>query len=483
MYGETNTSAASSSQVKKRKNDASNTAQGGSATKRSREDQTKENADKWEAFQRDWQNHVEENNLTIAGQAAEALIRFNYRYVVNDNTGALKYEPVSVDQILNNYRELERVYYRRQIHDPSPVQTRQQSQQSTSASASHFEVRLEPQSTTGTALIVPSVGMPKEFKIKEKLEELYWYTEGSDRPVYLFVHQSELNLYHEQIGILLQTAGVGLVGWAFESGTVGFGATRKAVVDFCKLKQLKKVTMMDCNVLMSEMDLISAAEEATSEVKDDTTLYISLGVTSGDTYEKGSKAPKGLLNEGAVKGRPIEQFTMLNRHVLFDPAFVSSSEDIDVSNDMKFFNSINQQKSIALKDLKLHQKLKDELASQYPRINKLRLSPTSQVYNERFTAHLTQIAQKEQNMVIEVKTGTDSNAQKHKVTVKALSEFIAAKLGKDALHIQSLIIEKMLVKYKDMSMNSGYQYEAEGLEETQATLSSNKQSSNKNRDA
>ena len=162
MYGETNTSAATSSQAKKRKNDASNTAQGGSATKRSREDQTRENADKWEAFQRDWQNHVEESNLTIADKPAEALIRFNYRYVVNDNTGALKYEPVTVDQVLNNYRELERVYYRRQIHDPSPVQTRQQSQQSTSPSASHFEVRLEPQSTTGTALIVPSVGMPKE---------------------------------------------------------------------------------------------------------------------------------------------------------------------------------------------------------------------------------------------------------------------------------------------------------------------------------
>ena len=86
-------------------------------------------------------------------------------------------------------------------------------------------------------------------------------------------------------------------------------------------------------------------------------------------------------------------------------------------------------------------------------------------------------------MVIEVKTGTESNAQKHKVTVKALSEFIATKLGKDALRIQSLIIEKMLVKYKDMSMNSGYQYEAEGLEETQAALSSSKRSSNKNRDA
>ncbi|YCO04752.1 hypothetical protein ACB087_14685 [Vibrio sp. VNB-15] len=482
MYGENNLSASSSSQAKKRKNDASNTSQDGSATKRSREAQTKENADKWAAFQRDWQNHVENKNLTSPDEPAEALIRFNYRYVVNDNTGALKYEPISVDQILNNYDELERVYYRRQIHDPRPIQTRQQSHQSTLPSASHFEVKMEPQSTTGTVLVVPSVGMPKEFKIKEKLEELYWFKEGNDRPVYLFVHQSELNLYHEQMGTQLQAAGVGLVGWAFESGTVGFGATRKAVVDFCKLNQLKKVTMMDCNVLMSEMDLISAAEEATSEVKDDTTLYISLGVTSGDTYEKGSKAPKGLLNEGAVKGRPIEQFTMLNRNVLFDPAFISSSEDIDVSNDMKFFNSINQQKSIALKDLKLHQKLKAELASQYPRINKLRLSPTSQVYNDQFKAHLTQISEKEQDMVIEVKTGTESNVQKHKVTVKALSDFLAEKLGKDALRIQSLIIEKMLVKYKDMSMSSGYQYEAEGLEETKTALYPNEEPSNKNGD-
>ncbi len=290
------------------------------------------------------------------------------------------------------------------------------------------------------------------------------------RPVYLFVHQSELNLYQEQMGTLLQAAGVGLVGWSFESGTVGFGATRKAVVDFCKLNHLKKITMMDCNVLMSEMDLISAAEEATSEVKDDTTLYIALGVTSGDTYEKGTKAPNSLLNEGAVKGRPIEQFTMLNRNVLFDPAFISSSEDIDVSNEMKFFNSIDQQKSIALKDLKLHQKLDDELESQYPRINKLRLKATSNVYNDKFKAHLTQISENEKNLVIQVKTGTKPNVQKHNVTVQVFSEYIASTLGKDPLRIQSLVIEKMLVKYKDMSMGSGYQFEPEGLDEANAAL-------------
>ncbi len=475
MYGENNQPASSSSQTKKRKNDASHHSQEGAPTKRLRDVQ---NLAKWNEFQLNWQNHVEENDLAIQDRPPEALIRFNYRYVVNDNTGALKYEPVTVDQVLNNYDELECVYYRRQINDPSPMQTRQQSRDSASESMSQFDIKIPPQSNSGTALMVPSVGMPEEFKSKEKLQELYWYTEGMSRPVYLFVHQSELNLYQEQMGTLLQAAGVGLVGWSFESGTVGFGATRKAVVDFCKLNHLKKITMMDCNVLMSEMDLISAAEEATSEVKDDTTLYIALGVTSGDTYEKGAKAPNSLLNEGAVKGRPIEQFTMLNRNVLFDPAFISSSEDIDVSNEMKFFNSIDQQKSIALKDLKLHQKLDDELESQYPRINKLRLKATSNVYNDKFKAHLTQISENEKNLVIQVKTGTKPNVQKHNVTVQVFSEYIASTLGKDPLRIQSLVIEKMLVKYKDMSMGSGYQFEPEGLDETNAALYPYEDSSN-----
>jgi hypothetical protein len=284
------------------------------------------------------------------------------------------------------------------------------------------------------------------------------------------------------MGAYLRDAGVGLVGWEFESGTVGFGATRKAVVDFCKQNQFKKVTMMDCNVLMSDMDLISAAEQATSKVKDDTTLYFSLGSTSGDTYEKGSKAPKKTTVESdSVKGRPIEQFTMLNTNVLFDPAFISSSEDIDVSNDMKFFESINKEESIAFKELKL--KLQDAQKIQYPRINKLRLNATSEIYNEKFKEHLTQISNKEKDLVVQVKTdmGKGTEPKFHNVTIQTLSEFIAQKLGKDALRIQSLIIEKMLVKYKNMSMDKGYQYTPEGLEETQAALFPENDSADNNR--
>lgn len=123
----------------KRKNDASHHSQEGAPAKRLRDVQ---NLAKWNEFQLNWQNHVEENDLAIQDRPPEALIRFNYRYVVNDNTGALKYEPVTVDQVLNNYDELERVYYRRQINDPSPMQTRQQSRDSASESMSQFDIKI-----------------------------------------------------------------------------------------------------------------------------------------------------------------------------------------------------------------------------------------------------------------------------------------------------------------------------------------------------
>ncbi|UTZ27598.1 hypothetical protein HB761_13065 [Vibrio campbellii] len=479
MYGDNNQAASSSNKAQKRKSDQLNTTQNPEPAKRKRD---AENNATWTTFKQDWWAYVNSGELEVKNKRPEALIRFNYRYVVSDNTGALKYEPAVVDQILNRSRELERVYYRRQINDQSPRQTRQQSQNASLPTASHFEERIAPQSSTGTALIVPSVGMPQQFLIKEKLQELYWYTEGTSRPVYLFVHQSELALYDEQMGAYLRDAGVGLVGWEFESGTVGFGATRKAVVDFCKQNQFKKVTMMDCNVLMSDMDLISAAEQATSKVKDDTTLYFSLGSTSGDTYEKGSEAPKQTMVESDnVRGRPIEQFTMLNTNVLFDPAFISSSEDIDVSNDMKFFESINKDKSIEFKELKL--KLQDAQKIQYPRINKLRLNATSDIYNEKFKEHLTQIANKEKDLVVQVQTDMGKGTEKkfHNVTIQTLSEFIAQKLGKDALRIQSLIIEKILVKYKNMSIGKGYKYTPEGLEETQAALFPENDSADNNR--
>ena len=136
MYGDNNQAASSSNKAQKRKSDQLNTTQNPESAKRKRD---AENDATWTTFKQDWWAYVNSGELEVKNKRPEALIRFNYRYVVSDNTGALKYEPAVVDQILNRSRELERVYYRRQINDQSPRQTRQQSQNASLPTASHFE--------------------------------------------------------------------------------------------------------------------------------------------------------------------------------------------------------------------------------------------------------------------------------------------------------------------------------------------------------
>ncbi|MFV8460415.1 hypothetical protein ACNO7T_04620 [Vibrio campbellii] len=404
------------------------------------------NNKEWAAFQQQWQDIADRN--TVNGTPPEAMIRFNYRYVVNDNTTGLKYDPIHVDNLLNDATKMENVYYLRQINDPTPRQTRSQKP----VTLSNCETKILPKKNDGTSLIVPSVGMPEEFKDVRKLQKMYWYHEAENRPVYLFVHQSELDLYDRTIGDKLRSKGIGLIGWEYPSGQVGFGATRKAAVEFSTTNGFNKAVMMDCNVAKSDFDLISTAERATSAFNDASPLYIALGASSGDTHKNAPKSQ--LVKKKDIKARPVEQLTMWNNKVQFDPAFITSSEDIDASNDMKFFSSINKEKSIEFRDLKLQ----DAISKEYPRITKIKLTPTSKTYRNKVERLLSHISASEKNIVVRVKTGTGNDEKTHDVTLDTLSEYIAVKLDKDKAHIQSLIIEKMLLKYSNSNSPSGYQF-------------------------
>lgn len=422
------------------------------------------NNEKWEEFQQEWQGIADKS--AVNGKKPEALIRFNYRYVVNNNTGAMKYQPILVDELLNNAAGLETTYYQRQINDPSPRQSRSQS----NVTLSHCETKIAPAQKEGIPLIVPSVGMPKEFKDDVKLQALYWYNESVSRPVYLFVHQSELGVYDRAIGDKLRRKGIGLIGWEYPGGQVGFGATRKAAVDFSSANGFNKSVMMDSNVAQSEFDLISTADRASLAQNDSLPLYIGLGATSGNTYRNMAKMENNqLVQNRDIKSRPVEQLTMWDNKVQFDPAFITSSEDIDASNDTKFFNGINKRIPTDFKDFKLH----DTTFKSFARIKKFELTLLSNVYNKLVNVQLTNISEKEKNIVVRVKTGSGEDAKVHDVPLGTVSRYIATKLNKDYARIQSLIVEKMLVNYKDFNSTLNYQLKphAPTMSETVSELS------------
>ncbi|MPY23959.1 hypothetical protein [Shewanella sp. YLB-07] len=416
---------------------------------------------KWSEFQRDWQNYVEGKNVDVRVIPPEASVRFSYRYVTSNNTGGLKYDPAIVDKLLaNEYNsdKLEDVYYGRQVHDSNTSTIADRTRSKQPEALTKCIMKISPNKQAGTPLIVASVGMPKEFKNDRGLEKLYWYNQSDSRPVYLFVHKSEVNLYEVTMGEILRKKGIGLVSWEYPSGQVGFGATRKAAVDYSADKGFNKVIMMDHNVADSQYDLISMAEDATSEIGDGSALYIGLGASSSTLSARPVKAH---LTKKII-GRPIEQLTMLNDKVQFDPAFIASSEDMDLTKDMLFFNSLNQEELISSSYLKLQ----DKNTGAYPKILKVPLSATSRDYIQLVDDLLKKLSEEEKDIVIQVKSGVNASEKnyvgeevsqkEHFVTIGTLADFISDRLGKDKSRIQSIIVEKMLLQYKHANTRSAY---------------------------
>lgn len=379
----------------------------------------------------------------VSRETPIAKCSFHFRYHDNRGQGALKYDPVMCSRIYdeNSCMRL------RELRGWGNLSF--QFHLAIAPGCSKFERKI---------MVVPSIGCPKALGDESVAKLFLWAKEAKKRPVVLLVHESEVEDYVNIVGKVLAELDVGIVAWRCDSPVVGFGISRLAAQQ-CRCLFPGSgfdVILCDVNVVASseipkpkrKPKEISLKTVETGYASDDedyvgwkrctTLVYMSSGKGTGvPTLERDSET--GTLQKNYKKGgdgRPIEQVVVVgDDELLYDPCFITSSEDADMTAGVEYALSF-----MPSKDSKNLTRKSDA------RIDKMDISKFgnhSKAYIELRNIYLKSLRHEDAIVVEYYKDETTTN-----VTVGDLARSFAELHKLDPLVIRSLIIEKILLEYK-----------------------------------
>jgi hypothetical protein len=236
--------------------------------------------------------------------------------------GAMKYSPVDCNRVL----DLASCEYLRALRGYGKIQF-------------NFEMILSSGCTAfdRKILTVPSIGCPKLLANKKFCEQLLWAANARERPTYLVVHAMEAEVYLYRLGGLLAELGVGIITWSCEQPVLGFGVSRLAAqeIGLSYGRRRSKMVMSDVNVTaMNNLKDGYASDKEGTVTKDvkSQSLYLAAGLGSGVPLVAWTgEALKKNSNKQGEDGRPLEQVVTVGDWLQYDPCFIASSEDADMT--------------------------------------------------------------------------------------------------------------------------------------------------------
>lgn len=205
-----------------------------------------------------------------------------------------------------------------------------------------LERHLPEQVEEQKVMVVPTVGCPKALNTVERCRTLLWGANGRARPTFLIVHHLEAKVYLRELERILQELGVGIISWTTERPIYGFGVSRLAAhaAGEC-FGNSGTVIMCDVNVLNStDLDKGYATEpddilpeNSKFKLVQSSAMYVSVGRGSGIPLKQfdGDSLVKIPRAKAGSDARPIEQVVIVGDELRFDPCFIMSSEDFDLS--------------------------------------------------------------------------------------------------------------------------------------------------------
>jgi hypothetical protein len=428
-----------------------------------------------------------------------ATINEELYYMKFKGVGALKYSPVACSRI-NDLAACENIILRRRPN----------------ATGFSFQIHLKAEctDTRNKIIVVPTIGCPAELTELPNCKQLLWAAHAKERPTYLIVHKCEATIYMKNIRENMDTLGVGIASWESTDGLFGFGASRLAAQMFAeRIGHRSLIVMCDVNVLDAPAladgyetpdDVTSDDDTSDDDTSDDdtsdddtsdepskitkkskidadkpskstkkskidalepearefpaawsTSLYVSPGRGSGIPLRKFKGDTTEVIpgKKGGSDNRPIEQLVMVSDELLYDPCFVTSSEDFDLMNEYLFDQDMLRNKRLVMsKTTKLLSIANPQAHTSYKKkktaIEKVLFekTPLSHAYVSARRNYLLKLAH-EDNYLVMIGNKTMSIAE---VVIS-----IRTKLGKDgeiyndfALELRSLIIDKILLVAK-----------------------------------
>jgi hypothetical protein len=368
----------------------------------------------------------------------------NFRYHKNGGKGALKYDPVGCSK----------------IYDEASC-TRLRELRGWGQLSFQFQLAIVPGCTdfSHKLMVVPSIGCPGLLCSRDIVGRLLWASQAGTRATVLFVHESEVDVYVGKVGDVLSDFGVGLVAWRSSIPVLGFGISRLAAQQ-CRVlfpDSGFEVILCDVNVVASSSvpapkrqrtlpKSSSAIEQGYASDDDDmrrwkdkaTFVYKGAGSGTGVPTVCWSEKTRTIEKTKAARGsqaRPTEQVVVVaDDELLYDPCFVTSSEDADLSAALEF--------ELSMVSPKTSKSLKRKTPAPIDKLDLTASAPLTNAYTKLRDAYL-QSLRHEDAIVIEYMDGGTSN-----VLVGDLAATIAKRHGLNALVIRSLIVEKILLTYK-----------------------------------
>jgi hypothetical protein len=372
-----------------------------------------------------------------------ATLSFNYRYHDNAGKGALKYDPVSgptsapVDlEAADHLRSARGSFAEPEFNFVTPI----------------------PPGCADTGrkiMVVPSVGCPEFLTNIKAVRHLQWAAYAADRPTVLFVPLSELETYASKLGDILRAVGVGLVGWGSAAGLLGFGASRLAAQQYAFTigGSRKEAVMCDVNAAASQ-EVAEGYDTGDEDDGSDRSLkavkgrgkYSAAGFGTGIPWydydpEEDELAPTGASRGGAT--RPIEQVVIVGHELLYDPGFITSSEDADLSHALLTQEAPLHEEAVDFSTFK-HQAYIEKVAMDSK-------SLTGSVYMRQRAELLKKLADEDHILVRYRKSEGPKGRKKmveRVVPIGQLAQEIADEHGLDQGEIRSLIVEKIILEAK-----------------------------------
>ncbi|WP_085611926.1 MULTISPECIES: hypothetical protein [unclassified Pseudomonas] len=373
---------------------------------------------------------------------AVAYCSFVYRYHDNGGKGAMKYQPVGCSNIY------------------LPAQCEELRQRRGRAKVKFkFEMLLKPgcNDVHRKVMAVPTIGCPALLKDINFCRALLWAAHAEERPTFLVVHGAEAKCYMDNVGDVMEKLNVGIVSWTCDQPIAGFGVSRLAAQQAgLHYSHRGIVVMSDVNVVNTGN--LQSGYETDREDKlpfKSTYRYSSMGSGSGvpvykwrdpvvaDEVEDGAQV--GMMVEAKKSegggGRPLEQVIMISDELMYDPCFITSSEDSDVTATF-----VAEERSWRSRGRIDHKTFRVKSRT----IEKVDMGNVflTQAYGKLRDDYLATLTWED-----DVKIEYYEDEKIRTTTVGTLAKEFADKHKISALHIRSLIIEKILLKYKEQALS------------------------------
>lgn len=393
-----------------------------------------------------------------------ATCSFNYRYHSNRGGGALKYDPVNCSSSASmNIEAIERLRHARGGNaDPRFI----------------YETILEPrcEDYSRKIMAVPSIGCPEFLKNLNAVRHLQWATFAKDRPTVLFVPLSELGTYASEIGVILKIVGVGLVGWSSEVGLVGFGASRLAAQQYALSGggARREVVLCDVNTVASD-DVAEGYDTGSEDNGEDRSIKAVMGDGKYSAAGFGTGIPRfdydaeedELSKTKAAQGgatRPIEQVVIVGELMLYDPSFITSSEDADLTNALLAQETRLHEEDIDSTSFKYSKRVEDEDDAMTDKPQFYNVPIEKVAMDSRSLSKGAYMSQRdhwlvrlksEDDILIKYRQSKKKKMVERVVSIGQLAKEIADQHRLDQKVIRSLIVEKLILEAKQRQRSQG----------------------------